>query len=60
VWRQSLADLKINYGAGFRDYVRMTGTDSEVLLQIIACSTSGFNIFSVVHILSTCLGGGSG
>jgi hypothetical protein len=42
---------------GFRNFVRMTQADSKVLLQMIGCKISSFNVFSLVHILSTCLEG---
>jgi hypothetical protein len=39
-----LADLKVEDGAGFRTFVRMTPTDSEVLLQMIGCKISSFSV----------------
>jgi hypothetical protein len=35
-----LADLKLEDGAGFRNVVRMTASDFEMLLQIIGCKTA--------------------
>jgi hypothetical protein len=32
-----LADLKVEDGAGFRNFVRMTLADAEVSLQMIGC-----------------------
>jgi hypothetical protein len=36
-----LADLKLEYGAGSRNFVRMTPLDFEILLQIIGSRISG-------------------
>jgi hypothetical protein len=36
-----------------------TPNDFEVLLQMIGYKISSFTVFSLVHILSTCLGGSS-
>jgi hypothetical protein len=36
-----LADLRPEDGAGFRNFVRMTSSDFEILLQIICSKTSG-------------------
>jgi hypothetical protein len=54
-----LADLKVEDEAGFRNFVRMTPTDFEVLQEMISRNISSFNVFSLVHILSTCLGSNS-
>jgi hypothetical protein len=35
-----LAYLKLEDGAGFRNFVRMTVSDFEILLQIISCNIS--------------------
>jgi hypothetical protein len=54
-----LSDFKVEDGAGFRNFVRMSPIDFEVLLQMVGCKISSFNVFSLVYILKTCLGGRS-
>jgi hypothetical protein len=54
-----LADLKVKDEAGFRNFVRMTSTDFDVVLQMTDCKISSFNVFLRVHILGTCLGSSS-
>jgi hypothetical protein len=40
-----VADLKVEDGAGFRNFVSLTPTYFEVLLQIIGCKISSFSLF---------------